>query len=143
MEPINSKLKKNFFKFLATGFLVIISAGGFTQSIDSKDLLGKWQSTDKNMTIEFLDSSQLIMNAGQVKNMNLPYWIDKIQYQYILNIKMPTQFIIKLFLWKRNKDEIKVIVVDVINYKEPIKDNPKEKELKAIILKRLKDIPIT
>lgn len=116
------------------------SEGIFAQAISTKELIDRWVSIipEKEMTIEFLDSSRLMLDGAMAHHLELSYWIEKLEDQHILNIQMPTGFILKLWLWKRNKDQIKIYIVDAMYYKEPMKHQPAKQESKAIILKRSK-----
>lgn len=135
-KRIRKLIPKMFIAFM----LFASSEGIFAQAISTKELIDRWVSIipEKEMTIEFLDSSRLMLDGAMAHHLELSYWIEKLEDQHILNIQMPTGFILKLWLWKRNKDQIKIYIVDAMYYKEPMKHQPAKQESKAIILKRSK-----
>ncbi len=123
------------------GFLFITSTRTHAQEFSPRDLLGKWQAINgkESLQIKFIDSTHVyfIREEGQpINNMLLGYTIDTLKNQFILNVIFPTGFILKSFLWIKNKTQIKILGIDIMNYKDPMKKNPQEEDPKTIILRK-------
>jgi len=131
-----STIRAMLMLFLSAAPLAI-SAQGFSK----KDLIGKWQSANaaKPMEIIFSDTITLSIKTDgnpALSNTTLTYSVDSIGKNTLLSIHFPTGFTMKMILWVKSKDEFRLFEVDLINYKDPLKEIPEEHDKKIIILKR-------
>jgi len=46
----------------------------------------------------------------------------------------------KMIMWIKSKDEIRFFEVDMMNYKDPLKEIPEESNKKIVTFKRSRDI---
>ena len=121
--------------------ILAVSKNGFSQKIDPSSLLGDWQGVRGSQKIDFIfrDSSQVTMAGDFLENMTCPYEIQNIRGQNILLISInPKAVELKIFLWMNAADEIKLLSVDAMNYKDPMKDPPTGNESGCIIMKKKK-----
>ena len=79
------------------------------------------------------------MTSEFMEKITCPYQIQNIRGQNILLISVnPNTEELKIFLWMNAADEIKLLSVDAMNYKDPMKDPPTGKESGCIIMKKQK-----
>ena len=131
-------------------FLILFALAtmkSYSQQTQPKDLLGNWESINGKvpgaLRYKFIDSTRLHIeldgNAVDLKNFEFTYKIDTLQGQLILNVLFPTGFVMKSFLWVKSPTQIKMLQVDAMHYKDPLKDNPDEMGQMTIIFKKMSD----
>ena len=111
------------------------------QAFSKKDLIGKWQSVNAATSIEMIFADTITVyfkgdrNAA-FNNLMLTYTIDSIENHALLLVHFPNGFTMKMIMWVKNKDELRLFSVDAMNYKDPLKDLPAEDNKKIVIMKR-------
>jgi hypothetical protein len=126
---------------IVTFFLLSCGLCISAQGLSKKDLIGKWQSvnSEKPMEMIFADTTTLYVKTDgnpALNNATLTFSIDSIKDHSLLLIHFPTGFTMKMILWVKTKDEIRLFAVDLMNYKDPLKEIPEETSKKIIIMKR-------
>ena len=128
--------------------ILLLTAAPLTrsaQAFSKKDLIGKWQSVnaEKSMEMIFADTTTLYIKTdgnAALNNTTLTYSIDSIENHALLHIRFPNGFTMKMIIWVKGKDEIRLFAVEPLNYKDPLKDVPEEGSKQIVIMKRSKNV---